>query len=72
MTIMALTIILTAYQYHVYCFFTFKNRIAQFNLRRSSGILYYTKLDFLKIRMRRIKSPQFLIPSQIRDLINHI
>jgi fucose permease len=30
MAIMALTIILTAYQYHEYCFFTLKNRMAQF------------------------------------------
>ena len=30
MAIMALTIILTAYEYHEYCFFALKNRVAQF------------------------------------------
>ena len=73
MAIMALTIFLTAYQYHEYRFFTLKIRMhANLTLRRFSAMLCYIKLDFLKIRMRRIKSLPFLIPSQVPDLINRM
>ena len=73
MAIMALTIFLTAYQYHEYRFFTLKIHMhANLTLRRFSAILCYIKLDFLKIRMRRKKSLLFLISSQVLDLINRM